>query len=155
MVDLVAGGQSKAGVGGLSPSPCLAPFKPMLVLIENPQCPKCVWKVTLDKMAEVCAIGRGVDFCLSQNVFSHQTTWIWIILQMSNLFLIFWLAETLYCKSLRCQHEAFTNILAIIRHLYKLEVGTLPPPGQEVERAPAILTSFLTRTSLWGSDQEK
>ena len=55
---------------------------------------------------------------------------------------------TKYCKSLRCQHEGFNNILAIIRHLYKLEVGTLPPPGQEVERAPAILTSYHTRTSL-------
>ena len=40
MIDLVAGGQSKAGVGGLSPSPCLAPFKQILVMIENPQCPK-------------------------------------------------------------------------------------------------------------------
>ena len=117
-----------------------------------------VWKVTLDKMAEVCAIGGGNNFCLSQNVFSHQATWIRIILQMSNLFLIFWLAEPLYCKSLRSQHEAFNiylfNIQATIRHLYKLEVGTLPPPGQKVERAPAILSSFLTRTSLWGSDQE-
>lgn len=41
MVDLVAGGQSKAGVGGLSPSPRLATFKQMFSLIENPQYPKC------------------------------------------------------------------------------------------------------------------
>ena len=107
-----------------------------------------VWKVTLDKMAEVCAISRGVDFCLSQNVFPHQATWIWIIFTNEQLFLNILFGNDFIL------HEAFTNILAIIGHLYKLEVGTLPPPGQEVERAPAILTSFRTRTSLWPPDQE-